>query len=109
MVAGLGAGAKGPALRSSAANWERSGWMGSRRARTFAATAVAMLLLAATVAFAASGGPGSASHTATAAKTHKTTAPRALKYACARNLYNARKVLRFIARTSQCKGSGKTL
>ena len=84
--------------------------MGSRRARLFAATAVAMLLLAATVAFAASGGlGGSSSHTATAATSHKTAAPRALNYACARNLYNAKKVLRFIARPSQCKGSGKTL
>src|SRR3954447_14950919 len=113
MVAGLGAGANGSAWRSSAANWERSGWMGSRRARIFAATAVALLLLAATVAFAATGGPGSSSHTATAAahhkKAHRNAAPRALRYACARNLYNARKVLRFIARPSQCKGSGKTL
>src|SRR3954470_14959924 len=83
--------------------------MGSRRARLFAATAGALLLLAATVAFAATGGPGSASHTATAAAHHKAAAPRALRYACARNLYNARKVLRFVARPSQCKGSGKTL
>src|SRR3954451_12766079 len=83
--------------------------MGSRRARLFAATAGALLLLAATVAFAATGGPGSASDTATAAAHHQAAAPRALRYACARNLYNARKVLRFVARPSQCKGSGKTL
>src|SRR3954468_23620297 len=110
MVAGLGAGAKGPALRSSAANWERSGWMGSRRARFFAAAAVAMLLLAATVAFAASSSFTGSPPTGTpAAAKKKAAAPRALRYACARNLYNARKVLRFITRPSQCQGAGKTL
>jgi hypothetical protein len=68
-----------------------------------------MLLLAATVAFAASKGLTGSSHTATAAAAKKAAAPRALRYACARNLYNARKVLRFITRPSQCTGSGKTL
>src|SRR3954471_20983594 len=91
-------------------NWERSSSMGSRRAKLFAASAVAMLLLAATVAFAASSGLTGSPHTATAAAAKKKSpAPRALRYACARNLYNAKKVLRFIARPSQCKGSGKTL
>src|SRR4051794_25659600 len=83
--------------------------MGSGRARLFAATAVALLLLAATVAFAASNGPRASTAAAPAAKHRAAAAPRALRYACARNLYNARKVLRFIARPSQCKGSGKTL
>src|SRR3954470_7780196 len=84
--------------------------MGSRRAKVFAATAVAMLLLAATVAFAASSGLTGSPRTATAAVAKKKTpAPRALRYACARNLYNAKKVLRFITRPSQCKGAGKTL
>src|SRR3954453_2050725 len=90
-------------------NWERSSSMGSRRARVFAATAVAMLLLAATVAFAASTAPKSSPPKASHAAGHKAAAPRALRYACARNLYNARKVLRFITRPSQCKGPGKTL
>jgi hypothetical protein len=68
-----------------------------------------MLLLAATVAFAASSGLTGSPHTATAAVARHTAAPRALRYACARNLYNAKKVLLYVARPSQCKGSGKTL
>src|SRR4051794_12783022 len=94
---------------SSTDNWERSSSMGSRRARFFAASAVAMLLLAATVAFAASSGLTGSPRTATAAATKRAAAPRALRYACTRNLYNARKVLRYIARPSECKGPGKTL
>ncbi|MEY2569744.1 MAG: hypothetical protein QOE63_94, partial [Acidimicrobiaceae bacterium] len=85
--------------------------MGSRRARVFA-VAAALLLLAATVAFAASG-IRSSSHTATAAShkaaPHKAAAPRPLRYACTRNLYNARQVLRYIARPSRCKSSGHKL
>ncbi|MEA2410525.1 MAG: hypothetical protein QOC77_1086, partial [Thermoleophilaceae bacterium] len=79
--------------------------MGSGRAKTFAVSAVAMLLLAATVAFAAS----SASHKAASPPSHRSAAPRALRYACASDLYNAKKVLHFVARPSDCRGSGHTL
>ena len=68
--------------------------MGSGRAKRFAAVAVAALLLAAL----------SAVLVATAA-----SSPRPLKYACASNLYNAKNVLHYVARPSQCQGSGKTL
>src|SRR4051794_27209044 len=83
--------------------------MGSRRAKVFAVSAVAMLLLAATVAFAASTAPKSSPPKSSHAAGRKAAAPRALRFACARNLYNAKKVLRFITRPSQCKGPGKTL
>jgi VCBS repeat-containing protein len=83
--------------------------MVSRRAKAFAVSAVALLLLAATVAFAASSAPRASTAAAPAAPKKKASTPRALRFACARNLYNARKVLRFVARGSQCKGSGKTL
>src|SRR4051812_15578090 len=101
------AGASGP-IRPSTAHWERS-QMVSRRAKAFAVSAVALLLLAATVAFAASSAPRASTAAAPAAPKKKASTPRALRFACARNLYNARKVLRFVARGSQCKGSGKTL
>src|SRR2546423_8206142 len=73
--------------------------MGSTRARKFAAVAAAFAVLGAAwalVAFAASGSRASAT-------------PRALNYACAWNLYNAKKVLHFVARPSSCQGRGKTL
>src|SRR3954462_4775045 len=68
--------------------------LGSGRAKRFAAAAVAALLLAAL----------SAVLVASAA-----SSPRPLKYACASNLYNAKKVLKYVARPSVCHGSGKTL
>jgi hypothetical protein len=79
----------------------------------FAVSAVALLLLAASVAFAATGVFRSA-QTATAASkpaaAHQAAAAiRPLRYACARNLYNAKKVLTFVSRPSQCRGTGKTL
>src|SRR4051794_164644 len=82
-------------------NWERSGRMGSGRARKFAVAAAAMLLvgLSVVVAFAATGQHAKA----------KQPAPRPLKYACASDLYNAKDVLHFASRPSKCKGTGKKL
>ncbi|MEA2421790.1 MAG: clumping factor, partial [Thermoleophilaceae bacterium] len=74
--------------------WERSGQcMGSGRATKFAAIAAAALLVAVSVVLVASAAPS----------------PRALKYACASNLYNAKDVLHYVARPAQCKGPGKKL
>src|SRR4051812_37649923 len=77
--------------------------MGSGRARSIAAGAVAVLLLLAGVSavLAATAQPKPKSHAA--------ATPRPLVYACASNLYNARKVLHYVARPADCRGSGKTL
>ncbi|MEA2438344.1 MAG: hypothetical protein QOF65_2900, partial [Thermoleophilaceae bacterium] len=74
--------------------------MDSGRARRFAAVAVAALLLAAVSAVLVA---------AAATRPRAAASPRPMKYACASNLYNAKKVLHYVARTSSCKGSGKTL
>jgi hypothetical protein len=68
--------------------------LGSGRAKRFAAVAVTALLLAALWAVLV----------ATAAST-----PRPLRYACASSLYNTKKVLHYVARPSECRGSGETL
>jgi VCBS repeat-containing protein len=67
--------------------------MGSSRARKIAIMACAALLLVISVVLVASAAP----------------APRTLKYACASDLYNAKDVLHFVSRPSNCKGSGKKL
>src|SRR5258708_703752 len=76
--------------------------MGAGRARRSAIVAAAALLLVASIAIVAFAQsykqPVSAS-----------TAPRALTYACASDLYNAKTVLHFVSRPSKCKGSGKKL
>ena len=64
-----------------------------RSGRGFAAFAAAFLLVATSVVLVASAAPS----------------PRPLKYACASNLYNAKNVLHYVSRPSQCRGSGKTL
>src|SRR2546421_5210749 len=74
--------------------------MGSGRARRIAAVAVTALLLAAVpvvLAATASSKPRAAAN------------PRPLNYACASDLYNAKKVLHYVVRPSSCQGSGKKL
>ncbi|HEY0517354.1 MAG TPA: hypothetical protein VGD00_09555, partial [Solirubrobacteraceae bacterium] len=46
---------------------------------------------------------------AAATKPKAAASPRRMQYACASNLYNAKKVLHYVARPSSCTGSGKTL
>ena len=73
--------------------------MGSGRAKKFAAIAVAALLLASI----------SAVLVASAAPKRRTPTARTMTYACAYDLYNAKKVMHFVARPSSCRGSGKRL
>src|SRR2546423_8926758 len=75
--------------------------MGSGRAKRFAAIAVAALLLASISAvLVASAAPK---------KSQGAPTPRPMAYACAFDLYNANKVMHFVARPSSCQGSGKRL
>src|SRR3954468_4739515 len=77
--------------------------MGSGRARRFAAAAAAALLLASVTAVLV----------ATAAPSTRAAARpagvRQMSYSCAFDLYNARKVMHFVARPSSCTGSGHKL
>jgi hypothetical protein len=74
--------------------------MGSSRARRFATAAIAALLLASVSAvLVASAAP----------KRRPAPSPRAMSYSCAFDLYNARKVMHFVARPSSCTGSGHKL
>src|SRR3954470_20106255 len=67
--------------------------MDGSRVQRFAVTAVAALLVAWTCVLVASAAPS----------------PRVMKVACASDLYGAKKVLRYVARAADCKGSGNRL
>src|SRR4051794_23545221 len=83
--------------------------MGSGRTRKVAVAAAAVLLLclSVVVAYAATGQRAKSTATAATAAKKKTPAPRAIKYGCASDLYNAKDVLHFVTRAQNCKGAGK--
>src|SRR3954449_3286875 len=83
--------------------------MGSGRTRKVAVAAAAVLLLclSVVVAYAATGQRAKSTATAATAAKKKPPTPRAIKYGCASDLYNAKDVLHFVTRAQNCKGAGK--
>src|SRR4051812_18135106 len=80
--------------------------MGSGRARRFAAAAGAALVLASLCAGIRAPAAPKAAGVRQAARP---AGARQMSYACASDLYNARKVLHFATRPSSCRGSGRKL